>query len=389
MINFVKKSLQSELDNLFKTILNSELPENVVSKGAFSQARQKLKYEAFVELDKTQVNHFYNKMKVKKWKGYRLIGIDGSTSRLPNSKSIITEYGIACTSETDTPIIFSRLSQAYDLLNQVTIDAQFSKYSDNEHDMAIKHLEFMGSGDLALYDRNYGSFWLFSLLQSKGIDFCARLRTGSWKAAKELIESGENELIAEIYPSKSSAKRCKSFGIDCEVLRLRFVCIDLPTGEKEVLVTSLMNQEEVTLCELSELYQKRWMVEESYKRMKSRLEIENYSGKSPLALLQDFYAKIFSCNLTSILMTSVQKEVEQVSKKRKHNYQLNFTQALSRMKNSVVLLFVRSKDKLETYLSHLSSLFLDNLELVRPNRHNERKFRKSKNIYPAPYKNTH
>lgn len=387
LINFIKKSLQSELDNLFKTILHSELPENKVSKGAFSQARGKLKHEAFIELDKTQINYFYNQMEVKKWKGYRLIAIDGSTSRLPNSASIIEKYGIAAISETDTPVILSRLSQAYDVLNNITIDAQFSLYSDNEHEMALKHLDYMKKGDLALYDRNYGSFWLFALLQSKQIDFCARLRVGSWKVAQQLVDSDKKELIAEIYPSKASAKRCRSFGITCKALRLRFVCIELSTGEKEVLVTSLIDQQETTQDDLSELYHKRWLVEESYKRMKSRLEIENYSGKSPLAVLQDYYAKIFSCNLTSILMSETQDQVRQISKKRKHNYQLNYTQALNRMKNSIVLLFTRSKSKIESYLMHLNNLFVDNLELIRTGRHYKRNFRKSKKIYPAPYKN--
>ena len=90
--------------------------ENKVSKGAFSQARQKLKHEAFIELDKDQIDYFYGTTDYKKWNGFRLIAIDGSTSRLPNSEAIIKEYGVADISETSTPIILSRLSQAYDML---------------------------------------------------------------------------------------------------------------------------------------------------------------------------------------------------------------------------------------------------------------------------------
>ncbi len=318
------------------------MPEKKVSKGAFSQARQKLKHEAFIELDKDQIDYFYDTTDYKKWNGFRLIAIDGSTSRLPNSKSIIKEYGVADISETSTPLIFSRLSQAYDMLNHLTIDAQFSSYHNNEHEMALKHLPFLKSGDICLFDRNYGSFWLFALLDSKGMHFCARLKTGSWKVAKQLAESGQREIIAEIYPSKASAKKCKALGIVCKVQHLRFICIELDSGEKEVLVTNLMDEKEFPYDEFVDLYHLRWFVEESYKRMKSRLEIENYSGKTPLAILQDFYAKLFSCNLTSILMSGSDQQVEAISEKRKYNYQLNFTQALNRMKNSIVLLFIRS-----------------------------------------------
>jgi hypothetical protein len=368
--------------------LHSELPENKVSKGAFSQARQKLKHEAFIELDKDQIDYFYDTTDYKKWNGFRLIAIDGSTSRLPNSEAIIEEYGVADISETSTPIILSRLSQAYDMLNHLTIDAQFSSYHNNEHEMAVNHLSFLKSNDICLFDRNYASFWLFALLNSKGIHFCARLKTGSWKVAKQLVDNGQREITEEIYPSKASAKRCKALGIVCKVQRLRFICIELVSGEKEVLVTNLMDEKEFSYDEFADLYHLRWFVEESYKRMKSRLEIENYSGKNPLALLQDFYAKLFSCNLTSILMSETDQQVEIITKNRKYNYQLNFTQALNRMKNSIVLLFIRSEQKIKEYVTHLENLFISNLELIRPDRYIERKFRKSKRIYPVPYKNS-
>ena len=77
-----------------------------------------------------------------------------------------------------------------------------------------------------------------------------------------------------------------------------------------------MDEKEFPYDEFVDLYHLRWFVEESYKRMKSRLEIENYSGKTPLALLQDFYAKLFSCNLTSILMSGSDQQVEAISEKR-------------------------------------------------------------------------
>jgi len=387
LINFLSKSLQAELDNLFKVILHSELPEKKVSKAAFSQARQKLKHEAFIELDKIQIQHYYDTAKYKKWKKFRLVAIDGSTARLPYSQKIVEQYGINDTSETGGPIILSRLSQAYDMLNHITLDATISNYHENEHDMAYGHISHLQQGDLILFDRNYASFWLFALLQSRGIHFCARLKTGCWKAARQLIESGQREMMIEIYSSKASAKRCKVMDIDCKVLQLRFICIELKSGEKEVLITSLTDQQENPYGEFSDLYHLRWFVEEAYKRLKSRLEIENFSGKSPLALLQDFYARIFSCNLTAILMSSTEKQVKSLSANRKHNYQLNFTQALNRMKNSIVLLFIRQQEKVAEYIYRLRKLFIDNIEIIKPNRANVRRFRKSKRIYPMPYKN--
>lgn len=388
LINFLTKSLQAELDNFFKVLLKKEIPVNEVTKGAFSLARKKLNYEAFVELDKNQIDYFYETEAYETWNGFRLLGIDGSTARLPYSTEIVLKYGIHDTSETGVPIIYARLSQAYDLLNNLTVDARLSTYDDNEHNLALQHAAIFEEGDLALYDRNYASFWMFSLLTHKKTQFCARLKTGSWKAAKELAESGRKEMITEIFPSKASAKKCRELGLSTAPIKLRFICIELDTGEKEVLITSLVDDQQYPYEVFSDLYQLRWQVEESYKTMKSRLEIENFSGKSCLAITQDFYAKIFSCNLTSILICGADEMVKQICEKRKRKYKPNFTQALNRMKNSIVLIFCREIEIAEGYLGELMNLFTANLELVRKDRHFERNFRKSKRIYPMPYKNS-
>ena len=181
-------------------------------------------------------------------------------------------------------------------------------------------------------------------------------------------------------------KKCKQLGLSTAPIALRFICIELDTGEKEVLITSLIDDHLYSYEVFSDLYQLRWQVEESYKTMKSRLEIENFSGKSCLAIAQDFYAKIFSCNLTSILVSSADEIVEKICKKRKRKYKPNFTQALNRMKNSVVLLFCREEEIAKGYLNEIIELFAANLEVVRKERHFERNFRKSKRIYPMPYK---
>jgi hypothetical protein len=387
LINFLTKFLQSELDNLFKVLLNKEIPVNEVTKGAFSLARKKLNYEAFVELDKDQIDYFYQNVPYKTWHGFRLLGIDGSTARLPYSEEVVTKYGIHDTSETGVPIIYSRLSQAYDLLNNLTVDAKLSTYNDNEHNLALQHSAIFEAGDLTLYDRNYASFWLFALLINKKVDFCARLKTGSWKVAKQLIDIGDKEIITKNYPSKASAKKCKELGLSTAPITLRFICIELSTGEKEVLVASLVDACDYPYAVFSDLYQLRWQVEESYKTMKSRLEIENFSGKSCLAIAQDFHAKIFSCNLTAILVSGTDEMVKRVCKNRRRKYKPNFTQALNRMKNSIVLLFCRETEIVERYLDELTGLFAANLEPVRVDRHYQRNFRKSKRIYPMAYKN--
>ena len=51
LLNMVKRSLQDELDEFFRFMSDNPVAIRVVRKSAWTQARKKLKYEAFIELN--------------------------------------------------------------------------------------------------------------------------------------------------------------------------------------------------------------------------------------------------------------------------------------------------------------------------------------------------
>jgi hypothetical protein len=78
LLNMVKRSLQDELDEFFRFMSDNPVAIRVVSKSAWTQARKKLKHEAFIELNNKQVTYFYRYFEPVRWKGYRLVATDGS-----------------------------------------------------------------------------------------------------------------------------------------------------------------------------------------------------------------------------------------------------------------------------------------------------------------------
>jgi hypothetical protein len=104
-------------------------------------------------------------------------------------------------------------------------------------------------------------------------------------------------------------------GLDLKPLKLRLIRVELDTGEVEILITSLLDQQVHPLDQFAELYHLRWPVEEDYKTMKHWIEIENFSGKSVLSIYQDFHAKVFSKNLTSALVFQTQNEIDRNTKR--------------------------------------------------------------------------
>ncbi len=128
-MNLLKSALQVELNFFFKAIHCTDTAQPVITDSAFCQARKKLKYQAFIELDQEQVSYFYHNYPCRDWNGYRLLSVDGSTMRLPSKHDIALYFG-GISEDGDCPL--ARVSQLYDLRNKVTVDAVISPYSIGE-----------------------------------------------------------------------------------------------------------------------------------------------------------------------------------------------------------------------------------------------------------------
>ncbi len=135
-------------------------------------------------------------------------------------------------------------------------------------------------------------------------------------------------------------------GLDKKPIRVRLIRIELESGETEVLITSLTDMKQFPYELFSDLYHLRWPIEEDYKTLKYRLQVENWSGKTVHSVYQDFHAKCFSKNFTAVIATTTVDDILKKSSALKHIHQINFAQALSQMKNTIVLLFNRTAEKL-------------------------------------------
>lgn len=330
----------------------------------------KISPNAFVEINNDCVDHFYSNYHIKKWKGHRLIAIDGSQVILPKTRQTIDEFGQYTSNRINRTIVLARISKAYDVLNKVSIDAKLVNLKIGEHALANQHLKFCSKGDLILLDRGYPSFDLFKNIRATGSHFCARVAVSNWNVAKQLVESGEKEIIAEVIPGNDLKRKYKDQKIEVEPLKCRFVCVELSSGEKEVLITSLLDSKRYKHTVFKKLYQLRWDIEESYKKDKHRLQLENFSGKTTIAIYQDFYANILIGNITSILSCSLDDQIHRKTTKTKYKYQINITTSLAKVKEALAVLFTKSD--IIRILDKLIQLFLSNLLPIRPNRSFER-----------------
>lgn len=385
LLNFIKGSYQDELDDFFKALNRTDVAKRVVSKAALTKARMKLKSETFIELNCHLNGFFYKHFDTKTWRGHRLVAVDGSTLRLPQIEEIANHFGVWKVRKGE-PCPMARVSQMFDPLNKLSLDALISPKKTGEIKLAAKHCQNLLSSDLLLLDRGYPAFWLFKLILSKGANFCARISWKKWKIVRKFYLSGKKEKIIELAVPPTSVAKCRKLGLDTKTIKLRLIRVELSSGEVEILITSLIDNEQYPHDVFLDLYHQRWPVEEDYKTMKCWLELENFSGKSVLSVYQDFYAKVFSKNFTSALAFPTQEEIKQNNAHRKHSYQINFTQALSKTKDVFVLLFQSVRKQAIQLISALHDIFVQTVEPVRPGRKYPRNHKVSRRKHFTCYK---
>ncbi len=384
----IRGAIQRELDEFYKALNRRDFKIREITKGALSQARAKLNEWAFIRLNEVAVNTFYEEAEYYVWHGMRTLAVDGTRLLLPNHASVKKEFGQHNFGpKADSPRSMALASMLYDVLNQITIDAQIAPYSESEGDLLSKHLDKIKKGDLLLLDRGYPCFWLLFMLKARGIEFCVRLKDNWWLKVKEFVESDEKERIVTFsLPKKDRSKLAAYPHMQNTTITCRLIKVELKSGEKEILCTSLTDAEKYLYEEFESLYHYRWNEEEAYKLLKSRIELEDFSSKTARGIKQDFHSKMFLMTLCAAYAHPIEERVTaeyKADENRKHNQKINRTNALSMTLDILISIFVRKDYKMS--LKAFDENVSDTREIIRPDRVVPRK-RRPKKTYSMNYK---
>jgi len=375
------KTTTMELNNYFKEI---EKRENTVSKQAFSKQRQNLNPEVFIELNKDYVRRIYKQAEIKKYKGYLVTAIDGSSIEIPNTKELQEEYDCQSTGQSiHRTIARAVASGIYDVENNIMIDTVLGKRSDGERALAKHNLDTMldilgnETNIITIFDRGYISIDLLLTLMETQIKYLFRLPSTTFGKEQRSLKS-DDEIIDivltsdRIYHLKDPIKKSKAKNL--KKLRVRMVKIVLSTGEFEYLVTNI-DDSTMSTKEIGDLYYKRWGIELAYDVIKNKLNIENISGKSKLLIEQDFYAQMLLFNMVEDLRNDSNKVVKDNKKENlKYEYKVNMNILVGTFREYMIKIAVEEDDdKRRKMYTYMLDDIVSNLVPIRPKRSNPRK----------------
>lgn len=229
----------------------------VCSKQAFSKRRRYIHASAFWKLAEFVCSLFYKCAEFTTWKGYRLLGVDGSKLNLPDSAELMSRFGAQPGSNNQIQCL---LSAVYDVLNRQVISVRQEHWDANERNLIEEQIReetcFRRGKDVFVLDRGYPSASLIHAFEETGHLFVMR-------ASKEFLKS-----------FKLTSEDCivdHTFSWNSYKTRLRVLMVTLQNGSVEYLVTNLLSPK-ITARDFAEVYHARWEIEQWFRCLKSAVE---------------------------------------------------------------------------------------------------------------------
>jgi hypothetical protein len=380
---------QDAINNLFREL--NEL-EAAPTASAYCQARRKLNPEIFEHLNQNVVKDFYRLYgadgAVKLWHGRRLLGADGTKLNLPDTPSLREAFTVHRNQHEE--FVQATAVVLHDLLNDICLKASLGPVSGEKRPLLEQLWAATNESDVLVLDRNFGDYSIVAWAVLTKRDVVIRCRRLSFKAVEEFWESSETEAIVTLDVSQSAeTKRFVREHSLPKSVQVRLLKFSLPSGETEVLLTTLCDQQQYPRQEFYTVYGWRWSDETYYNRIKNIFEVERFSGESELIIRQDFFGVIFLSTLESVLSKSAQEslsehdEVHQSKTKAKVNRARSYVSLV----DEAVSLLIDERVPPEEVLERLHWLFQKNSTRHRTGRKNARpKLKHSRKLRHQKYK---
>lgn len=373
MFNLLRRSLAVEIDG-FVRYLNERFSSGRVryfTTSAFIQNRKKIDPEVFSHLSGVIIDNFYTSENeaVKYLNGVRVLAVDSSKLTLPCTAELKRCYGVT-KNQSQVEIVQARASVLYDVLNGLTLDAALDSLSKGERELALRHAQRWKKKDLIIYDRGYPGYEFINEHIKREVDCLIRVTTASFSIAKSFVAGGKKSIVTEISPPPNHSFKGKDYHKD-SVLKVRLLRVDLPGGEVEVLITTLLDSQKYPAKMFKELYFLRWGVETFYDELKNKLKVEHFTGYSQVSIQQDFFCAIFISNLQSVIVNDLTDELEIQNQGKRYDYKINANLSYGFLKNRVLELLYQQAP-LDKVFQELEALFLKHTVPIRNNRTVER-----------------
>ena len=350
VIPFGSDSLTLEMNRYFND--KDTLP---ITQSGFIQSRAKIKTEAFI-----QVMNLINKAYPckKKYKGYRLLAVDGSDLSIAKDKK--DDVSKKFNGENVMPSYMLHINCEYDILNDRYVDCVIQKHKEMDENAAFVAMLDRYKGDKAIFiaDRNYATYNNMAHLEEHGHKYLIRSKDINTKTSilKNYFKGKEGEFDEDVsiiltrkqtnfikenkdkYKTMMPNQTFDYLDLDNHFYEMKFrvvrIRIDGNKEEYESVITNL-EKDEFSKEEIKDLYMRRWNIEVSYRHLKYVTDLNRTHSVKRDFLIQEIWAKLIMFNISMIMINYINENKISKEVKRKDEYKVNVSVAVELIRSCI------------------------------------------------------
>lgn len=304
-----------------------------VSNGALVQARDRLGAEPLAWLFHTSAAVWASaSAEEHRWRGLAVLGVDGSTLRVPDTPENDAHFGRAGTSRGEALAAYPqlRLVTLMVLRSHLLLDAAFGPYRKGELSLARELWPRIPPRSLLIMDREFGNYENFQALSdpTEQRHWLTRAKAGQYVPRLHPVQKlGRGDALVELRPSRMTRQLHPGLP---ERLTVRAIRYQRKGFKAQTLLTSLLDPVAFPAAEIIALYHERWELELAYDELKTHtLEREETSlrCKTPERCSQELWGLTIAYNLVRLTMAKVARRAKVLPNQISYRHTLHFVRA--------------------------------------------------------------
>lgn len=280
------------------------LPAPTDDSAAYCGARAKLPVERLDEIHRQVVQDAQGLVtQGDLWCGRRVRALDGTCVTLADTPENQATFPQASTQKVGCGFPVARILASFCLATGLLVHWVTGHWYQNELSLLASLLESCGQGEVLLGDRGFGNFPVLAQCLARGLDGVFRANTAKrrldLRRGKRL---GKNDRLVVWHqgpkPSYMSAEYWARLPdqITVRVVRVQARVPGFRT-RSVLLVTTLLDPLQYPPQALAQLYLRRWEMELCFRHLKTTLQMEHLSCKSPAMIERELRLHFLSHNL--------------------------------------------------------------------------------------------
>jgi hypothetical protein len=273
-----------------------------VRTGAYCRARQRLPVEMVTALTR-QTGRLLSQQALRpwQWRGRTLKLVDGTGLSMPDTPDNQTAYPQPSSQASGVGFPLARLVAVICLATGAALDAAIGPHSGKgtgELGLVRGLLDGFRAGDVMVADALYCNYFLISSLLERGVD-CVFEQNGSritdFRRGQSL--GTRDHIVCWPKPPRPEWMTPEQYAQAPQNITLREAKVD-----HEVLVTTLLNQRELSKADLSALYARRWNVELDLRNLKTTMGTDVLRCQTPEMNEKQLWVHLLAYNVIRLLM---------------------------------------------------------------------------------------